>query len=391
MMELTEESKKFLLRDAVGEWCPSFPRRVTQSQVWVSDSQQAVEALYHTTGPGFTSVNCYPEGMPNAGHVPRIESVFFDFDVPSDGLYGRPESSGEANPVSWAMDLQPLLDAVSDIVRALEKHEIIEYWRFALSGHKGVHFFIDFDALPTDMGDPHQYRAGIDRYVTELIALMEDEIGYSLSKWFDVDSSDLARLTRVPNTLHPSATRLFAESRYCVAVTPDELTDMTPGEYARLTRSPRLIPAEARRTESTNARRLLTQFIAEASPRHRGAGSYVSPTTVTEYDRNANEHIQLTDSSPSIQSILMRLPELWFWRERQDAFLHGAESHFFEFAVIQEMVSQNVPRETMLEYFRPIPGYDETFTRDRIATVISAGYQNRVSYKKLADTCPAFV
>lgn len=386
-MQLNDDTKQYLIRDALSVWCPTFPRRVTAYQATATTEVEALGILRSNPNDGFVSVNTFTNGHTSEGNVPGINTLFIDFDIPKDGYYGAPDNAGEASVVSWSMDLQRLLDATSDVVRVLEAYDIVRHWRFSLSGHKGIHLFVDFNELPYDMGEVHQYRAGIDRYLTELIALIESEIDYSLAEWIDVDSSDMARLTRLPNTLHPKATNFFGESRYCVAVTPDELKDMTPGEYVRLTQSPRLIPEACRRDPSTNARRKLIEYIAGASPRERGQFTSVNPTTVTQYDREANEL-----SLPDVRSFMLtRVGEMWSWRNREDAFLHGAESHFFEFAVIQEMVSRNVPRETMLEFFRPMHGFDEQFTRDRIATIISQGYQNPVGYSKLKSNCPTFL
>jgi hypothetical protein len=387
---LSAESHEYLVRDALREWCPSWPRRVTQRQLWARDPDEALRYLEQDSGNGFVTVASYPDGPPGEGHVPRIESVFFDFDVPSDGLYGRPESSAEASEVSWRLDMAQLLGVLSDVVGVMTDAGIIESWRFALSGHKGVHMFLDLPALPLDIGEQHQYSVGIDRYVTQFVGLIESEIGYSLDRWLDVDSSDLARLTRLPNTQHPTASRLFGEARYCVPVSAEELDHMTPGEYIELTRSPRLIPVASRRHDSENAYRKLVELIAEASPRRRSAGASVSPTTVTAYDRAADDAITLYGTSESVQSILMDTPAMWEWRSRDDAFAHGAESHYFEFAVILKLVANHVPRDMILQFFSEMNGYDEQFTRDRIATVISMGYEFPVGVKKLMRNCPTF-
>ncbi|QCC48123.1 hypothetical protein DV707_10870 [Halobellus limi] len=339
----------------------------------------------------------FPRGHTKSEEIPHIDTLFFDWDIPSDGAYGRPSGPEDADLLAWYADMKPLLAILSDVAEALIAAGKEQYVRFSLSGHKGVHMFLDFPPLRPDLGSQDDYKMGLRTFVSEYIEDLETVLGYSVDEYLDVDSSDLGRLTRLPNTVHEKATRNFGESRYCVAVSPEELVGLTPGEYIRLTQSPRPLPDEALRVPSSTTSTRLSACVDQAAERSSasvGARTFVferAPTTLSEYERNADESITFHGVTNSVEQILSRRPGMWEYRERKDAFDHGDQSHFFEFAVIIELVLHRVPVDLILRYFEGIPRYDKQFTRSRIAEILAWGADYPVSLRKLKSRSPEFL
>lgn len=385
--------QEIALRDSISVWCPTYPRRVSLHQVWAKEDESVLDAIGAANGvaPGYISVYSFPRGHTKNGAVPHIDTLFFDWDIPQSGKYGRPSGPDEADLLSWYADMKPLLSVLSDVAELLIELGHDKYARFALSGHKGVHLFLDFVALRHDLGSIHQYKKGMVAFVADYVERLEAELGYSVDTYLDVDSSDLGRLTRLPNTIHEEATRNFGEPRYCVPVTAEEVVGLTPGEYIRLTQSPRLVPEASRRVTSSVMSTRLSAYIDRASSNvevNRSFSSY--RRTTEEYDRDADTDLSLIGPTRSVQQILSRKPGMWEFRTRSDAFDHGAQSHYFEFAVILEMILHRVPVNLILRYFEDIPRYDEQFTRNRISEIISVGYEFPVSLRKLRTNAPEF-
>jgi len=74
-------------------------------------------------------------------------------------------------------------------------------FRVSYSGHKGIFLYVDFPAL----GPLQQYKNGIGLYADELIDFFAAEAGVEIHRWVDVNSHDLGRLARHPNTPHHGA------------------------------------------------------------------------------------------------------------------------------------------------------------------------------------------
>jgi hypothetical protein len=384
MVDYTAEAA---LRDAASVWLPSYPRRVTRRQRWVYTPEGAVEHLLTVDGldAGYVSVYAFPDTIhPKDGGIPAIDTVFMDFDLPGNSLYGRPDSPDEVNLVAWYESLAPLLDALGKVVESLREWGVLKHFRFVLSGHKGVHVYADAEQVSRSLGSPQQYANGVEAYVTGLIEKIESAAGIDLSPWLDVSSADLARLTRLPNTTHDTATRLFGEPRYCVAIDPEELIGMTPGDYARLTRSRRPIPESARRAPSAQMTRKLATLIEESSGDKNEQWSL--RTTAFE----ADESMAFSGRLDSLMSRLSATPCMLAYRDRPDAFEHGAESHFMEFAIMQEMALHKTPVDLVVEFFRPIPGFDELYTRLQYQKVVNQQYAASVSAWKLREKAKTF-
>lgn len=358
------------LADTIEVWCPTWPRRVGSRQRWVDDAASVARRVERTQlsvdNQPYISTYGFPSGHPKDGNVPAIDCLFVDFDIPNDGEY----RSRNPDPSAWYRDMSALLTRVREVCRLLVREGRDHHFRAALSGHKGVHLYLDFPVLNPMMGTVGQFKVGLAKYADELIAYFESETGLDLQDWVDVDSSDLARLCRLPNTLHPTATQAFDEDRYCVPVSVRELATIKPNEYVTLTRDVRPVPDGCRRSPNEKAAGILTQYIRGAKADTSFSGSRYDPKAVKQYDEDANDSIELSD----IPLLTSNKPCIWAFRERDDKFNHGAASHAMELNVIAHLVERRVPVPVILEYFSNSEDYDEDYTREQVNTVIAHQY-----------------
>lgn len=373
------------LADAIVVWCSSYPRRVTAHQKWANNPLEVGQQIKNADDgiSPFVSVYSFPNGHTKKGNVPSIDCIFFDFDIPRGGEY----RSANPDPQAWYRDMSGLLTRVRAVCRMLIEDGYAQYFRAALSGHKGVHLYLDFPPIDADEGSQGQFKQGMRRYSDEFIEFLEQSTHLDLEAWVDVDSSDLARLCRLPNTKHGGASEAFNEDRYCVPVSIRELANITPHEYSKLTRSTRSIPDECRRVQSENAASTITQYIREAtsSGGSRGGASEYDPRALKNYEKNENENITIDD----IEFLTARRPNIWAFRSRDDAFDYGASSHAMECHVIASLAQHNVPIDVIVEFFSVIPGFNEQMTRDRIEKVISHKL-NPYRNDTLRDQAPMF-
>ncbi|MDR5672461.1 hypothetical protein RH858_04765 [Halalkaliarchaeum sp. AArc-GB] len=242
------------------------------------------------------------------------------------------EGSKDAPDSEWAREMSALLVRTRMIATALLEADREQYWRASLSGHKGVHLYVDFEALDREIGTANQFRNGVAEYTNDFLETLKDETGLTnLDDYIDVVSGrDFARLTRLPNTIHDGATERFGETRFCVPVTIEELAQITPKEYINLTRRPRPIPDGCKRVTSKNARRLLTRAIRVAPDTGRvpvvtnSAGSKDTGRVKTYQEETVNDAMDLDRLKIHLR------PFTWDFREREDMFSHGHESHIME-------------------------------------------------------------
>lgn len=388
-------TQEICLRDAVRVWCPNYPRRVTNYQMWAENEDDLLKWIRRTNGktPGYISTYSFPNGHTTENAVPLIDTLFLDWDIPGDGRFGRPASPADANLHLWYQDMKELLAVVADVASFIVESGKKEYVRFSLSGYKGIHLYIDLADVSNRLGPTEQYSSGMSSYVSKFVGAIEDEIGYSVSRWLDVDSSDLSRLTRLPNTIHDGATEMFGEPRYCVPVSVDEILEMTPGEYVRLTQQPRLLPEGSQRVESTQATARLTAEIyrSKSSTSSASQSNHVG-LTIGEYEKVRADYSYSFDGPyNSVLGLFSHKTCMLSWRTREDAFNHGSQSHVFETAVINELLLNDVPVELILQFLETIPRYDEVYSRKRIADVLEQNYEYPYSASKLARACPVFV
>lgn len=360
------------LRQATEVWCSSYPRRVTSRQSWARDADEVYRALNNVATNSevapFVSVYGFPNGHTKSGNVPAIDTLFIDFDIPAGGEY----RSTNPDPEAWKRDMSALLTRVRAVAKILIREGRASNFRAALSGHKGVHLYLDFDPIDPAEGTIGQFKVGMKLYSNELISFIENAAYLDLQEWVDVDSSDMARLCRMPNTRHDGASRAFDEDRYCVPVSIRELAEITPNEYTMLTKRPRPVPDDCRRDPSENAGTIITQYVRSASSA-RGAGgapAEYDPAAIKEYRENANDKIRLDD----VPFLTCNKPCIWAFRERDDMFNHGASSHAMELNVIAELAEYRVPIPVIVEYFNTTAEFNEEYTRAQVESVIARQY-----------------
>jgi hypothetical protein len=164
--------------------------------------------------------------------VPKIDTLFFDLDIPKgEGEYD-PQSGGKTQ--NWKRDMSKLLVRARMIAQVIQDAGLADHMRVSYSGHKGIHLYIDFPALAPTLGPLQQYKNGIDAYATELMDFLAEEAGVEIHRWVDVNSHDLGRLARHPNTPHHGAQHVNW-TPYCVAGTVEELASMRSDTYPEWT------------------------------------------------------------------------------------------------------------------------------------------------------------
>jgi hypothetical protein len=384
---MTNDLRRKFIRDALQVWAPNFPRRINRHQHWVNSHEEAVENLLRAEDDSdnspFVSVYSFPDGHTKKGNIPRLDTIFIDFDI-EDGDY----VAGSGDVSAWRRDLSKLL------VRARRVAEYIRDngaagWRASLSGHKGIHLFLDFPPIEQVPGSYQEVVAGLNDYTGALIDHIQDETGIDgFHRFVDVTSSDLGRMCRVPNTQHGGATASFGEARFCVPVTIEELAEITVDDYLDLTRAPRPVPYDSR-TPNVNVQEAILQHIRMADLADRtvapSSGSTVDRARVEQYKEESNDNIELED----IEFLTSDRPCVWRWHERDDKFRHGAQSHYMEVFCITELLEKKVPIDVIKDFLNSAPEYDAEYSGAIIEEVISRDY-NRWSISTLLQRAPEF-
>jgi hypothetical protein len=374
-----------LLYEALDVWAPDYPRRVNRTQEWTNTHSETVDHLLTAEGSAenapYISTYSFPNGHTKHDNIPRINTLFIDFDF-EDGDYTR----GSGNVEAWRRDLSHLLVRVRRVAQYL--HESGRPgWRASLSGHKGVHLFLDFPALDTELGAFRQYTAGLSEYADDLLGHIADEIGMeSLHEYVDVTSSDLGRLCRVPNTLHGGATDSFGEDRYCVPVSIEELADITVDDYVAYTQEPR--GPRSGREPNERVGSILSQYIRSATTSNvtrDSSPSIVNWSRVSDYQNQSNDRITLGD----IEFLTSDRPCVWKFYNRDDKYRHGFQSHYMEMYCIRELVYHNAPIDVIVEFLDSAPEFNETYSRRRVREVIAHDY-NRFSVEAILRNAPEF-
>lgn len=371
-------------------WAPDWPRRATRNQVWVDNPQQAVQALLSAEpvedDSPFISVYSFPRGHTKQNHVPAVNTLFIDFDF--DGGEYKP---GSGDRDAWQRDLSHLLVRARKVAQYIRDSGVAENWRASLSGHKGIHLFLDFPEVDPRAGDLDQFVAGMNEYANGLVEHIADETRMqSLQRYVDVTSSDMGRLCRIPNTLHGGAAASFGEERFCVPATIDEVATLTPSEYERLTQEPRS-DIEVRRVPSEKAGAVVTQHI-ETSNGSRGgystsaSSSIVDWSRVDDYIERSNDNLTLADA----ELLLSDMPCVLDFIEREDKFQYGNQSHEMESHVIAKMIQSNFPIEVIKEAMSNAPEYNPEYTERRVRELVARDF-NPYSTKKLLRRAPEFM
>lgn len=388
MTETMMMERRELITDALDVWAPTYPRRVTRKQWWAENAADAVDAMFEAENQDgnspFISTYSFPRGHTKEGNVPRVDTLFIDFDM-EGGDYERGSGDREA----WARDLSFLLVRARKVAALLLDNEA-EGWRASLSGHKGVHLFLDFPAVSTESGDYAKFITGVNSFARELTAdLMEETKISDLGEYIDVTSSDLGRLHRVPNTVHGGATESFGEERYCVPVTLSELAEIDVDTYEELTSKPRPIPYDER-VENETVGETITQHVIHSEPaafsKNYEGPNYADYENYKEYvNEIQNDDITLDD----VYYLTSDRPCVWEYHLREDKFDHGNQSHYMEVYCIRELQEKNVPVSVMKEFLSNSPKYNEEYTDQIIRNVISYDYE-RFGVRRHIERSPEF-
>jgi len=328
----------------------------------------------------FVSVYSFPSGHTKQNNIPRIDTLFIDFDFES-GDYER----GSGNVAAWRRDLSHLLVRARRVAEFLKNTDAVG-WRASLSGHKGVHLFVDFPAVERDIASFQHYLAGVGDYANGLVDHLSEATGLSsLHDYVDVTSSDLGRLCRAPNTLHSGATESFGEERYCVPVSISELASLSVDDYIELTRKPRAVPYDGR-TPNAEITQILEQHIRTANPNTtRSTYAETDYSRVDQYQAQTNDDITLED----VKFLTSDRPCVWKFHKRDDKFDHGHESHAMELFCVQELICNNVPIDVIKEFLSTSDKYDPDWTENFIRQVIARNY-NRFGVSWLHDNAQEF-
>ena len=386
---------------ALQAWAPGYPRRATKYQKWATSIPEAVELVLDAEDTQddwpFISTYSFPHGHTTDNVIPKIDRLFFDFDVPSTGEY----RSGDTDKTAWARDMSRLLVRARKVARFLLDANDPDCWQAVLSGHKGVHLDLVFPALSPVNGDYDQFRIGMGTFADSIVDYLSSETDLpDLETYVDVSSEDLARLRRVPNTKHRGASESFGEDRFCVPVSLRELAEIGPAEYVELTRSRRRITSGMRGTPNEKAGESLTQHVRTATGRVRTAnGSTVNVDRIEKYVEDQNENIGVSD----LDFVMTHRPCVTEFIKRDDAFAHQSASHLMEMFAITNMMEKKVPIEveyddhdrprvvggTMVAFFEQHETFDKNYTCGRIEEYISRSY-NPVSCEKIWNNADQF-
>jgi hypothetical protein len=378
-----------LLTEAAKVWAPDYPRRVSSDDSFQVGANNIVQTLRNLKRaaeagqPGFVSTYSFPNGHSRSGNLPKIDTIFVDFDI--QGERYRPEE-GRARETDWEIEMSDLLVRVRRLAEALVGKDQAKYWRASLSGHKGIHLFLDFPPLDPDIATFGEFKKGLNEYADVMVESLDEAAGgIGIEEWVDVNSADLGRLVRMPNTPHHGV-EYTDRTRYCVPVTIEELAEIDVERYKRLTSNPRSLSCE--RVPSETAGEKVRQTILDTETRSTSSLSTPSSyntSRVKEYKENSDNRVTME----VLKFMTRDKPFMWEWRERDDAFRHGQQSRVMELFVMLECMHHNTPIDVIVDFLRPIPGFREDYTRELVKDLISRDY-NRMSLRKVRQEAPEF-
>lgn len=363
-------------------YAPEFPRRgsddgtIQARRASRGDFVAGLTAAASGEMPGYYSVYAFPWGHPKNDSIPKVDCIFIDLDVTNKHYQPNPNKAGYSIDFEdWRRDMSALLARARMIATALIEDGSAQHFRVVLSGHKGVHLYLDFPFIAPENGTYQQFKNGLKAYGEDVVDWLDHLAGgVNILPWVDVDASDLARLARHPNTVHHGAAYDDTE-RWCVPVTVEELSTLTVDDYLDLTASPRPMTPEMGREPSERAGNQATQKVRAAidSPDRATGTSEYNPQVLKQYRERANDAIELEDLLDPL--IMGNKPCIQAFRERADAYEHGQESRAMELSIMGHFIDHEVPIDVMHEFFAAIPGYDEDYTQDLLEDLIGRGYK----------------
>jgi hypothetical protein len=374
---------------ASGVFAEGFPRQSSSSRTIQSSRRtraefcEALQGASENGMPGYYSVYSFPRGHSRDGNIPKVDCIFIDLDVEGD----YDPNAGSTDFGAWRRDMSALLARARMIADAIIEGEREQYFRVVLSGHKGLHIYLDFPTIAPTNGDFGQFKNGLKSYGEQVMSWLDSTAGgVNIEPWVDVDASDLGRLARHPNTIHHGAA-YDDTTRWCVPITVAELSELKVDDYLTLTEGPRW-PDGYSKNPSTAAGDKVVQSIrsARSSTRNAGGrGSTFDKAAVEQYDEEANDGIELED----IAFLTSNKPCIEAFRQRDDAFDHGNASHTMEISIIANFVEMSVPRSVIHDYFADIQGYEEGYTDEQIDKIIGRQYKE-FNCQNIADRAPMF-
>lgn len=366
-----------LLWETSKVFAPSFPRQSADGRTVQSrrgDRGSFIAALQAATEngmPGYYSVYSFPRGHSKQDNVPDVDCIFIDLDITKDHYDPK---DGRTTFEAWRADMSALLARARMLARAIRDQDRQDNFRAALSGHKGVHLYLDFPTIDPANGSIDQFKHGLHSYGQNLMKWLDYLCGgLSIERWVDVDGSDLGRLARHPNTKHHEVAYTDDE-RWCVPVTIAELTTLDVDGYIEYTSAPRPLPDGYRRVESQRAHDKVVQAIRTSPDTSGGNGNGVRRTesktqALESYRDQQNDDITLDD----VLFLTSNKPCFKAFRERDDAYKHGDASRTMELSIMGRLLNQDVPVSVIHQFFEPIPGFDENYTDDLLADLLSRG------------------
>lgn len=360
-------------------FAPDFPRNSSDDGIIQAPRRNreqfcsSLSAASSESNPGYYSVYSFPRGHPKDGAIPKVDCIFIDLDVTCDEYQPNPDKAGYCTDFSaWVNDMSALLARTRMIADAILDAEQEDYFRATLSGHKGVHLYLDFPVISPQNGDLGQFKNGLKSYGESIMDWL-DQIagGVNIQPWVDVDGSDLARLARHPNTRHHGAKQDGGE-RWCVPVTIEELSNVGTDEYLEYTGSPRWPDIERRPKQSAHDKAV--QNIRSAS-----SSDYSSETRSQKMKtaRGAlksyrdSEHVNSDMTLDDVLFLVENKPCFKAFRERDDAYKYGSESRTMELSIMGRLLSMGTPVDVIHEFFGQIPGYDEDTTDEIIGDLLA--------------------
>jgi hypothetical protein len=197
-------------------------------------------------------------------------------------------------------------------------------------------------------------------------------------------------LLRQPNTPHPGV-EYTDDVKYCVPVSIEELADMDVEKYKELTDKPRSPPPACQRNESEEAGYKVEQAIrgakgATVSNGSLSASSSYDSSKIQAYQEQSNDRIDVED----IKLLTTDKPFIWKFRQRDDAYQYGEQSRVMEMFIMLDLtIDRKVPIEVIVDFFRPIPGFDEEYTREMVKDLIARDYK-RMAFSTLENRAPEF-
>lgn len=347
--------------------------------------------------PGYYSVYSFPRGHSQDDNIPKVDCIFIDLDIEGD----RYDPDGEADFQDWKIEMSALLARVRMIAKEIIESGQADHFRATLSGHKGLHLYLDFPTIAPNNGSFEQFKAGLKTYGETVMKWLDSTAGgVSIDRWVDVDASDLGRLARHPNTINHGAA-YDDETRWCVPVTMAELAVLDVESYLELTENARW-PDGYKRNPSIDAGNKAAIEIREAhvtSTSSSGDVSEYDPSNVAKYKENVDNVSRYQDTEhfsenpdigvEDIGFLTSNYPCIKAFVNREDAFNHDNDSHIMEVNVIGKLAEIGVPRDVMHELFSEIPGYDPKVMDEQIDTVLGREYRS-FNCNKIADRCGQF-